>query len=331
MTIKKLSKKLKKINNVLILMHKSPDIDALGSAYALLRFFLTKGKNAHIGIEEELSERMSFFISDEEKKEFFKEPSAVHGCQYDWVICVDTSDPFLLGRFQKVAAHHKGRVIVIDHHQTFNPYGEWNLNIPSASSTCELILDLFRGKVVDSETALALYAGMAYDTGNFRYSSTSPALHRKVAALLEQYPLNTENVFYRIYENESLARKKLIGKIVESIETYYKGEAVVSFFPFDFRKKLDLSKSDASGLVNVGHSLEGCRFSIFVKEKEDGIYFSFRTRTEFDVARLAQRWGGGGHKKASGLKMGEINLKTAREKIVPECINAYEKWRENND
>jgi phosphoesterase RecJ-like protein len=329
MNFSRARKLLKKMKRILILMHSSPDIDAIGSAYALLLRFLAQGKEAYIGIEGPIPSRYSFFLDSRIVEKHFRYYQTLKPANIDWIVCVDTSDPALLGSFRSFVADPE-KVLVIDHHTTFFPYGNYCLNDPQSSSTCEMVFDLFKGKLPDRETALSLYAGMVYDTGNFRYPSTSGNLLRKAAGILDQFSLDTEEIFYSIFENESLERKKLISLIISTIETYAEGEAVVSYFPLTFKKQLNLDESDTSGLVRVGHSVKGCLFSVFIKEKEDGIYFSFRSRTGFNVAELAQRWGGGGHRLASGLKMEDTTLEYVRKDMVPVIIEDFRKWRKDN-
>lgn len=326
--MKELRKLLKKSSHFLILMHSNPDMDAIGSAYALLLFLRGQGKSAFIGIERPLYQKYSFFIPNQDLRNFFLTKNEIMHKEFDWIITVDTSEPFMLGEYTDYIKSKN--TIVIDHHHTFTPFGTVNLNLSHMSSTCEMIYDLLEGKLTCPDMANALYAGIVYDTGNFRYSSTTPALMRKIACLLENFPLDTEAIFFHIFENESLERKKLIAKIVSSIEQHANGELVVSYFPLKYKKGLELEDSDMLDLVSIGHSVKGCRVSVFVKEKEDGIYFSFRSRNDFDVAALARQWGGGGHQKASGLKLQQISLDKVRADFIPQFIEHYNHWRVSN-
>jgi len=324
--IKNIRKKIAKMDQILILMHGSPDIDAIGSAYALLLFFLKKGKKAFIGIEEPIPSRYSFFLDKDKQNQFFITKKEADSRLWEWVIALDTSDVRLLGEFKDMTG--KNPVLVLDHHATFHPYGAFHFNDPSYSSTSEILFDILE-KELDYEKALSLYAGIVYDTGHFRYSSTTPALLRKIAFLIEKYQINTEWVYYHIFENESIERKKLSCLISSTIESYEKNEVIVSYFPLRFKQELNLNESDTSDLVFVGNSVAGCLFSIFVKEKKDGVSVSLRSRTDFDVAELAEQWGGGGHQKASGIKIKNTTLEKSRTELVPALIQHYKKWREN--
>ncbi len=326
MTLKKLNKFFNKIDHILILMHANPDCDAVGAAYALLINFIREGKKAYVGVERKLNEKYSFFVEEEYLNEYFLTKEQLSHRKIEWVVCVDASDPNMLGDFQSYIK--KEKVIVIDHHHTFTPFGKINLNFPEKSATCEIIYDLFKGKMINKSMAKGIYAGIVYDTGSFRYSSTTPELLKKIAHILEQFPLDTHWVFSNVFENETILRKKLVAKIVETIETYYNNEIVISFLNKKFIYELNIDESETHDLVYVGNSIKGCQFSIFIKEKEDGVYFSFRARNDFDVASLAKEWGGGGHQKASGLKLANMNLSKVKETLIPIFIKKYKEWRE---
>lgn len=330
MNYSKMRKKLNKADNILILMHSDPDIDALGAAYGLCKYLISKNKFVKIAIEENFSERYSFFLPKEEIKKRFVLKDELNEKDFKTLVCVDTSDPKLLGSFKYLLGKIK-ESYVIDHHNTFFAYAKYNLNDSSKSSTSEMIYDLLDGKVKDFESAEAIYAGIVFDTGNFRFSNTSPELFVKISKLLKKFTIDTEKIYFNIFENESIERKKLKALIVNTIETYENGEMVTSFLLQDFLGQLKLSRSDTEGMVKVGHSLKGCLFSVFVKEKERNISMSFRCRNDFDVSKLAARWGGGGHKKASGLKLKNCSLEEVKQEILPECVKEYNKWRLKNE
>lgn len=329
MTHKKIKKILEDIDSCFILMHSNPDIDCIASAYVLLLYYLKQGKKVFIGIEKPLYTRYLFLI-DPEKLCYFISMEEALKKDFEWVICLDTSAISRLGKFISYL-EIKESILVIDHHYSFEPFGTINFNIPDASSTCEMIYDIFQGKFDNNEMAVSTYAGMVYDTGNFRYSSTTGNLLRKAADLIDHYKIDTNRIYYYIFENDSLVRKKLISMIISTIETYENGEVIITYFPKEFRKKLNIQdESDAIDLVFIGNSIKGCLFSIFIREYENLVHLSFRTSTEFNVADLANKWGGGGHKKAAGLNLMNYTFDYVKKEVVREIIHHYKEWRGKN-
>lgn len=323
--VSKAKKILKKHPSALILMHINPDMDCVGAAYALLLYLLSLGKKAVIAIEAPLSPRLTFLIPQEHLKQYFLTKNKILVQNFSLVVCVDTSKPVLLGEFESFLKPQK--TLVIDHHATFDNFGTWNFNFPSASSTCEIILDMLF-KNLTPLMAQVLYAGVVEDTGNFRYSVKSSLLF-KIAKVLKRFSIDTEQIYFQLFENESLARKKLKALIVSSIKTYLEGEMVISYFKKSFLENLDIDDFESDGLVREGHSLKGCLFSVFIKERGDGISLNLRSRNDFDVSLLASSFGGGGHKKASGIKLKNYDLKKVEQEVLPKIIESYKKWRKN--
>lgn len=327
MNFSKARKILARHDRILILMHSSPDMDCIGAAYALILYLRSTGKEAVAAIESPLPARYTFLISEDHLKQYFLPKDQILSSNFNLTVCVDTSDPRLLGEFEPLII--KNPVLVLDHHATFIPYGTWNFNRPEASSTCEMIFDLCQSRLTPL-TASALYAGMVYDTGNFRYA-VRPELFLKAARILKKISIDTELIYFNLFENESLSRKRLESRIIASLQTHAGGEMAVSFLRESFKTGLVLTESDTADLVRVGHSLQGCRFSVFIKEKEDGVSLSLRSRNDFDVSELASKFGGGGHRKASGIKLKGFDCARVEAEVLPKMIESYENWRKNHE
>lgn len=309
-------------------MHENPDIDSIASAYAAALFLRKKNKSVFIGIEKPIPDRYTFFIDSNDMENLFILRNNIIKDSLEWLLCVDTASPKLLNEFEPFLKHKK--TLVIDHHKIFIPYGDYNLNIPHKSSTSEMMIEIIKHKNLDHLMATSLYAGIVYDTGNFKYDSTTPSLFRKAANLLEDFQIKTDEIVFNIFDNESIERKKLAALILDTLESYEENQMIVTYFPISFKKEVQADESDASDMVHVGQTVKGCLFSMFIKEREDGVSISFRTRTSFDVAVLAQTWGGGGHQKASGLKLKKITLEEVKKTLVPECAKEFKKWKEKN-
>ena len=324
----KLRRILKKIDKVLILMHTDPDPDAIGSAYALLRFLLNKKKRVFVGVEQKnYNKFFSIIVPKDEFDKYFLDYKNVKAEDFDYVISVDSSSKNMLGDFANIF-NKISNSISIDHHQTFEYFAKLNINLPNVSSTSEIIIDVLKVKNLDYNMASALYAGIIFDTGGLRFSFINHRLFKKLSLLFKKFDIDPEYYYYKIFEDETIERKKLIAMIIESIEMYANDEISVAYYPDSFNKNLKLTEDDKKGLSRISHSLRGVNFSIFVKEDGKDISLSFRSKIDFDVASLALKFNGGGHKKASAAKIYDCNIERFKKDYLPMIIREYEKWKE---
>ncbi len=300
--------------SILILTHENPDGDALGSAMALYLFLKKKGKDAYVGCKDRVPHFLDFLPHCDEVV------SLPDGRFYDIGIIVDSAGFYRAGTEVRV-----GKRVRIDHHVGGEFYGMHDLIDPKAPATASLIYELIKAwdpSAIDREIATCIYAGLATDTGFFKYSNTNEYTF-EVAKELVRFGADPNYVYRMFSERESLGKMKLISKVLETL-TLYDGGTIAGITIFDrFFKETGTEYSDSEGLVNYPRSIEGVEVAFAIIEKPDeGVWkVSLRSKVSADVSKIAERLGGGGHKYASGCKIKADSYESALEKLLSEIRN----------
>lgn len=207
-------------------------------------------------------------------------------------------------------------VVNIDHHCTNNGYGDLNWIDSKASSTCEIIYDLAvkTGAAISPSMAEQIYTGILTDTGSFRYSSTTPR-SMAIASRLLRRGVDPHLVAEEVYENAEYPSLLLLGRMLSRMGRTPDG--LVSWVTFSHADLSSLSNpSETEEFVNYARSLNTALLAIGFKEVRPGeIRISFRSKGDVDVSLLASRYGGGGHRNASGCTV-EGGLKKVERQVV---------------
>ncbi len=303
--------------SILILTHENPDGDALGSAMALYLFLKKLGKNVTVGCKDRIPHFLDFIPHSEE---VVRIPD---GKFYDIGIIVDSAGFYRAGAEVKVAKR-----VRIDHHVGGEFYGRYDYIDPKSPATAALVYELISAwdeTKIDKDIATCIYAGLATDTGFFKYSNTNEYTF-ELARKLVHYGADPNYVYRMFSERESLNKMKLIARVLETL-TLYEDGLVAGITIFDrFFKETGTEYSDSEGLVNYPRSIEGVEVAFALIEKPDeGIWkVSLRSKVNADVSKIAERLGGGGHKYASGAKIKENSYEKALEKLLSEIRKQLE-------
>ncbi len=287
---------LKNAENVLILAHKSPDGDTLGSSAALCRVLHALGKRARVLCSDAVPHKYAYLFEGVERQEF--EPGAV--------VAVDIAAPTLLG---DALAPYAGRVdLCIDHHPSNTRYAALTLLDPRAAATCELMLELFTGMgaPVDARTADCLYTGIATDTGCFCYSNTTAATLRAAAELVGK-GARSSRINKALFETKSRGRLLMERLALESLEYAFGGRAAVIVLSRSMYEEAGISDDEAEGIPSIPARIEGVQVGVTIKEKEkrEGPLYkiSLRTGGGVNASAICARFGGGGHAAAAGCEI----------------------------
>lgn len=294
---------------ILVASHENPDADTLGSALALYLFLKKKGKKVIVGCKDKVPHFLDFLPGSEE---VVKLPVNE---VFSFGVVVDASGFYRINA--EVKALRKAR---IDHHIGGDFYGEYDYIDPSAPSTTALIYKLLCAwdrSAIDKDIAQNLYAGLATDTGFFKYSNTTAETFQLAKELVE---LGAEPhwTYVNFAERESLNKMRLISKVLDTLSLHEDG-LVAGITIFDrFFKETGCEYSDSEGLVGYPRSLEGVEVAYAIIEKpEEGVWkVSLRSKGKVDVAKIAESLGGGGHKYASGCKIMADSYESAFEKLL---------------
>jgi phosphoesterase RecJ-like protein len=210
-------------------------------------------------------------------------------------------------------------VLNIDHHISNVRFGDVNWVEPLTSSASEMVYKLFKYMRVpiDAQSALALYTGIMTDTGSFRYSNTTAETH-KAAAELMKYRIDTVQVYKNVYENIPEEEVKLLNKILPSVKRECGGRLVWFQVPHNLLKGKKIVFDLGEHILSFGRAMKGAEVVVLFKENlgvKREIRVNLRSQGKFDVNKLAQYFGGGGHKAAAGITM-HGTITAVRKKVL---------------
>lgn len=306
-------KRIKKAKNIAIFSHKSPDPDAVGSALAL-KFALEKiGKNVALFCDDELVGNYGFLNG-------FSEYNTKELDGNDLYISVDVASSGLLGKFEEPFKNFSN-TIKIDHHTSGEKFAQ--VEVVKFESACAVVIfELIQAlKIkIDSNIATDLYLGICGDTGIFRNNNTDSKTFMICAKLLdlgaEYRKVYSEFFDKRTLANLLLTSNAILNSIIDDDQKY----SIMSVSTDDYNK---FGASESENIGNLPNAFLNCGYKIsaILKQKNDGIHCSFRSKFEFDVSKIAEKFGGGGHKNASGCLI--IDTLSNAENLVEKEIRNY--------
>ena len=289
----------------LITTHVRPDGDAIGSQLALGLFLQKLGKQVAMINTDPMPGNLDW-MPGVEAIEAFNGALAQH--EYiggaDVIVVVDTNTLDRLGKKMGGPVKNSGAIkILIDHHTEPETWFDHSFARDTASSTGELIHELITAydpALIDEPMATALYVAILTDTGSFRYSSVTPAVHRVVADLLERGSMTPAAVYAALYETRSPHWVRLLALVLDTLTVRFDG--LLSYLVVSRRvlKETGATNEDTEGFVGYGLAIEGVRVALIFTETPSGTKVSFRSRGDQHVHEWARAFGGGGHRNASG-------------------------------
>lgn len=316
--MKKALKLIKKSNTIALFSHSSPDPDTIGSTIALCLALEKMGKSVDLFCEDTIPENY-FFLKTAIKynsKDF-------NYNNYDLLISVDIAGLNMLGKFQEGFDAHEN-TLRLDHHGMGELEAKHNV-VKICSACAILIYDTIKAlKVkIDNEIATALYFAICGDTGIFRNNNTDSVTF-KVAAELLDYGAEIRRVYNEFFDKKNVPYLKLTSSMLLNAEINDEyGYVVMTASSKDF-EKFGVSSSESVGNLANTYLNCGYKISAALKEKEDGIHGSFRSKVEYDCSEIARIFGGGGHKNASGFL-----IKKSLEEAKKDVADAMEEYLKN--
>lgn len=293
---------LQRANNILLIPHQNPDGDALGSVTALMQLLQTLGKDHTIFCATEYSKKLEFLPGIE----FLTTDAAIwKKNNFDLIVVVDSADLSYAGINDHVyELNPKPMIVNIDHHATNDYFGDLNLVIEKASSTCEIIYQLYKinNVRIDRQMATCLLTGLITDTANFTNSATT-FQSLQVASDLITRGGDIKLIKKIIYKDKSVNGLKLWGTMLSRLTKHDNHEIVYTYITQEDIQKHGANEDEIEGVANFMNALSEGKAALVLKELHDGsVKGSFRTtRDDTDVAALAKKFGGGGHIKAAGF------------------------------
>jgi bifunctional oligoribonuclease and PAP phosphatase NrnA len=299
--LKAIADAVRQHDRFLVVTHENPDGDALGSLLATTLALRQLGKDAimYVPGRTPLPSEYGFMPLGD----LVREPP--EDAAERMLFAVDCAKAERIG--DDAAVSRAPLVLDVDHHHDNTRFGDLNLIVPDASSTGEVLRDVFAELEVELTPALAepLYIALVTDTGRFQYANTTPKALRLAAELVEA-GADIHQVFQQVYESVEFAKLKLLARALARAEVFEGGRIVVShLLRIDFGE-VGASEPYSEGIIDYLRAVEGAELAALIREQlnEDAAAYKGSLRSsidELDVSAIARRFGGGGHRQAAGF------------------------------
>lgn len=289
---------LREGSRFLMMTHEAPDLDGLGSMFALSRCLTDLGKEVVTVVQKPIVPSLAFLSGVERavlKDSLFEK-------EFDAVLALDCAERERLGSCVDLWPE-QGPTINIDHHETNTLFGRYNLVDINSSSTAELVYRLIRTGDFPLEPVAAenLFAAIQSDTGSFRFTNTTSTAMRISADLLDQGVTPWE-IYLKSVNGYGRERLALLSRALGQVEFHSEGRIGMLVLSKEMIKGCGARPSDSEGFVDYPRYIKGVELAVMIMEKDDDTYkFSMRSNRRVNVADLALRFGGGGHARAAGF------------------------------
>lgn len=312
-------------HRVVLTTHVNADGDGAGSEIAMAHWLRDRGVEPAIVNPTPFPDAYRFLLGELEVHTAGDAEVGALLASADAMLVLDTSEPARLGRL--AGALDGMPVAVMDHHPTTaSSIGELSVSDPDACATGELVYDLLRldgEEEITPEQARGLYVAIVTDTGSFRFGNTSTRAHQ-IAGELLRAGVDVETMFRNIFARYTPEGLALLQRALASLETGAEGRlAWITILAADV-EETGATAEDREGLVEYARRLDGVEVALLFREIPEGqVKVSLRSNGEVDVSAIAQRFGGGGHRQASGALTGGP-LTTVRRQVVEAVTRAIE-------
>ncbi len=297
--------------------HETPDGDAIGSEIALYHVLISMGKDVRI-INADPSGLRYRFLDAGNNIELLDDIETLPEHLSEWsLIILDTNDTENIGLVSREILPFVRDFFILDHHEGGGNILTANHIESEASSTCELLYELFKELEISIsfDSAQALFTGIVYDTGSFIYPKTTSKTFG-IAEKLVSLGVSPNYVYSQVYESNSISSLKLQSKVIGTLEFYYNQHVAIQKMTKPMILECNANYDEADTLINIPLKSHDVLVSVFFKENLEGILrCSLRSKGDLNVAVIAQEYGGGGHKTAAGFKS-KLPLDVIKEKVL---------------
>ena len=312
-TPKKIWEIIKKYDRFLVTTHVNPDPDALCSQLAVADFLKSKGKSSVLVSNAAVPKRFEFFPGTSRVKAYSSQLKS----KFDAVIVVDCGDLSRIGKVQSMIDPKRDPIINIDHHITNDKFGRYNWIKPHASSTCEMLYELFKAAKCQftNNIALHLYAGIMTDTGSFRFDNTTSYTHAVVSEL-RKFSFSADKLYQNLYESIPYRDIEAFSKVMVDFKPVLNKKVIVIELTkaklAKFSKEFDLRDT----IFKFLRGIKGLEVIVILTQVEPKkVRVNFRSNNKVNVAKIAHSFQGGGHRKAAGCLV-EVNMTRARKLVL---------------
>lgn len=308
--IQKIQELLSTPKKIIIIPHRSPDGDAMGSTLGLYHFLKKLNHESLVVAPNEFPDFLAWLPDSDAVLIYEKDKENIAQKIYDadLIFTLDFNALHRTGEMEQVLNKVTAPFIMIDHHQKPDDYAKYQFSDTKYGSTCEMvyhfIVSLGMENLINKTIATCIYTGIVTDSGSFKFPSTTSTTHRVVANLIDK-GIENAAIHNALYDENSYNRLQLLGQALKNMKILF--DKKTSFITLS-QKELDQNnyeKGDTEGIVNYGLSIKGIIFTaIFIEHRDENIIkISFRSQGSFDVNQFARtHFNGGGHINAAGGK-----------------------------
>ena len=300
---------INKSGKFLVTTHTRPDGDACGCVVAVSEMLKTIGKDVKTILPSEMPEWYEFLFSEKPAvlERDVKVKELIDGLffQPDLIIIIDTNSYNQLAGLADYIKQNNKPVLVIDHHITGDALGDVELTDTKAAAAGLIVYDLLKcaGWKISKKAAQALFVAVATDTGWFRFSSTDSRVHKVCAELIEN-GVNSAEIYHRLYQSFTQQRFRLLTAMLNTLQLHFDGRYAEQHLLLKDFEQTKAAYKDTENLIDECQRISSVEASaLFVELKNGKIKCSLRSRGGVDVRKIAQKFGGGGHKGASGVHL----------------------------
>ncbi len=306
----------RRYDNFLIVTHETPDGDALGSVFALLRLFHDNGKTAEVALLEQPPEKYLNFIPSNYRINITQSDLT----NYDCCVILDVPNPNRLAlgnhlRFTDLPVP----AINIDHHPDNIFFAQWNLIEPGAAAAAEILFKIFKLMKhwqFSPQTASLLMLGVVMDTGGFRFDNTSPDLLRIAAELLELDAAYHQIIREMFFANPLSQQQFEAELLLLHLRMELEGRFAWFFIPPELVQKYNVDMRNTEGLIESLRAIRGTEIVAVLQPRGNGFKVSLRSKdSRYPVGNIARKLNGGGHQLAAGCIIDASSRENA-EKIL---------------
>jgi len=306
--LKELKTVLSQPQNIVIVPHKNPDGDAMGSTLALYHYLTGKGHDAIVIAPNDYPDFLKWLPGDNSVLIFENDQVKAEALiqEASLIFTLDFNALHRAGDMVNSLEASTATKIMIDHHQQPDDYAKYIYSDVSMSSTCEMVYNFIENlddlDKIDKDIATCLYTGIMTDTGSFRFPSTTSRTHDVISQLIAKGANNSE-IHNKVFDTNSYSRLQLLGRAMQNLKVITELSTAYISLSQDELDEFNFKKGDTEGFVNYGLSLKGIVFAaIFIENKQDDIIkISLRSKGEFSVNEFSRaHFNGGGHTNAAG-------------------------------
>jgi phosphoesterase RecJ-like protein len=323
---------------IVITTQRGPDGDAMGSSLGLMHLLKQFRHNVYVITPNSYADFLHWMPGNEDVIVFEDNEEEANQIteNADLIFLLDFSHISRIADFADTVSNSNATKILIDHHQDPDKeIADIIFSDTTACSTAQLLYEVIDAmdltNHINKEIAECLYVGIMTDTGSFKYASTTAKTHHIVAELIAAGAENTK-IHDLIYDNSSANRIKLLGYCLnKKLLLYPENNSAVISLTAEELEQFNFKKGDTEGVVNYALAIKGIVFAVFIAKKDGMVKLSLRSKGNFKVNEIANKYfSGGGHMNASG-GISEVSVNDTI-KIVEKIIsdNKTELNNQNN-